>query len=675
MPGGSLFSPSETPSPSHTPFEEEDEDDEDEDDFRTPTTTPAPEPPPPGKGKGKARVEPQEQPRRSTRVSKPSSKAVRIAEGEGTTGAEFEGLTPSPQARQYMHPDWPHTSKPKTTRRNPSASYAEVTSADFVYSAEIEDFVEAAVAETQDDPKSLAQAQSRSDWPKWQEAMDAEIKTLEKAGTWTTVPRPANKNIVSSKWVFRVKRKADGSIEKYKARLVARGFTQRYGIDYFDTFSPVARLSSFRTILAIAARNDWDIDTFDFIGAYLNGELSDDEDIYMQEPPGYETQGEHVKHLLKSLYGLKQAGRKWYDALSCALNDIGFRVNEADPGVFSAHNGDDTTILAIHVDDCMITGSSPDLIVKYKRELNARYALTDLGPIHWLLGIKVTRDREARTISLSQTSYVDTILSRFSLSDAKPVASPITPGADLSKEDAPKDATEAAHMKKTPYREAIGSLMYAAVATRPDITFAVNTLSQFLNNPGELHWQAVKRVFRYLAGTKTFTLTYGNERHALLGYTDADGASQFHRHAISGYAFIIDGGAISWASRKQEIVTLSTAESEYVAATHAAKESIWLKRLIESLFKTTRSPSCPTTTPITLYCDNQAAIRLASDDNYHARTKHIDIRYHFIRKCIADKFINIKYCPTDDMTADILTKALPKHKVALHSHTLGICRA
>ena len=387
----------------------------------------------------------------------------------------------------------------------------------------------------------------------------------------------------------------------------------------------------------------------------------------MKPPPGYDSQGEQVQQLLKSLYGLKQAGRKWYDTLCHALTDLGFQVNDADPGVFSAHKNDHTTILVIHVDDCMITGSSEELIRKYKNDLNARYSLTDLGPIHWLLGIKITCNREARTISLSQTSYIDTILSRFSLSDAKPVATPITPGANLSKDDAPSDDTEATRMKKTPYREAIGSLMYAGVATRPDIAFAVSTLSQFLKNPGETHWQVVKRIFCYLAGTKNHALTYGNEQHDLLRFTDADGASQEHRHTISGFAFLIDGATVSWASRKQELVTLSTAEAEYVAATHAAKESIWLRRLIEPLFG-------PIPTPITLLCDNQAALCLATDDNYHARTKHIDIRFHFIRKTISDGHINMKYCPTDEMTADILTKALPKFKVAIHSLALGICR-
>lgn len=387
----------------------------------------------------------------------------------------------------------------------------------------------------------------------------------------------------------------------------------------------------------------------------------------MQPPPGYDIEGEYVKRLHKSLYGLKQAGRKWYDTLSHTLTDLGFQVNQSDPGIFSVHDAEHITILAIHVDDCMITSSSSSLIAEYKTKLNEQYSLTDLGPIHWLLGIKITRNRDARTISLSQTTYIDTILSRFHLSDAKPTATPIVPGASLSKDNAPADDTEAAHMQKTPYREAIGSLMYAAIATRPDISFAVSALSQFLNNPGEVHWEFVEWIFRYLAGTKTHTLMYGNEHHDLIGYTDADGASQEHRHAISGFAFLIDGGAISWASRKQELVTLSTAEAEYVAATHAAKECIWLRKLSIPLFGSH-------STPTTLYCDNQAALHLATDDNYHARTKHIDIRFHFIRQTITDGEINIEYCPTQAMTADILTKALLKFKVALHSQTLGICR-
>jgi hypothetical protein len=221
-----------------------------------------------------------------------------------------------------MHPDYPH-------HYDISTLATDSTPPDFAFLADCKDIFEAAIAEAQDDPKTLKQAQSRPDWPEWQQAMTREITTLINAHTWTTVPRPIGKNIVSSKWVFCIKRKADRSIEKYKACLVVQGFTQKFGVDYFDTFSPVTRLSSFRLILATAARNDWEIDTFDFNSAYLNGELSDNEDIYMKPPPGYDSEREFVKHLHKSLYGLKQAGHKWYDTLCRALADLGFHVNEA----------------------------------------------------------------------------------------------------------------------------------------------------------------------------------------------------------------------------------------------------------------------------------------------------------------------------------------------------------
>jgi len=525
-----------------------------------------------------------------------------------------------------------------------------------------------AMQDEEGDPKTLREAKARADWPRWKEAMDRKIATLDRAQTWTTVPRPEGKNIVGSKWVFRIKRKADGTIEKYKARLVARGFTQVFGEDYYDTFSPVAKLQSFQAILALAARFDWEIESFDFTGAYLNGELDADEEIYMQPPPGYEGQGpDEVKRLRKSLYGLKQAGRKWYDALSRALANLGFRTTQADPGVFVAYDQGHILILVVHVDDCTFTGSSAKLIFAYKEKINNCYALTDLGPISWLLGIKITRNREERTISLSQSSYIDSILERYGLKDAKPYATPMVPGVIYSQRDSPSTPTETDRMRRVPYREAIGSLMYAAVATRPDITFAVSTLSQFLDNPGDAHWEAVKCVIRYLSGTKGATLTYGEDHHDLIGFTDADGATQEHRRAISGHVFLIDGGAVSWSSRKQELVTLSTAEAEYVATTHAAKEALWLRRLIHELFPWLKRP-----TP--LYCDNQSALKLIQDDNYHARTKHIDIRYHFIRQVAHNGALVLTYCPSKDMTADTLTKALPKWKATIHNSSLGLRR-
>jgi hypothetical protein len=467
---------------------------------------------------------------------------------------------------------------------------------------ELEEATGPAVQQVGRDPKTLCEVRSHSDWPKWKEAIDREIDTLRKARTWWTVPCPANKNVVDSKWVYRTKYKADGNVEKYNARVVARGFTQVYGVDYMETYAPVAKLASLRTILALAVHLGWRIDCFNFNAAYLNGELGDSEEIYMELPPGYGGGNiEYVAKLDKALYGLKQARCIWYDTFARALAELGFHASAADLGMFYACFGEHTLILIVHVDDCTLTSSCPKLMVKYKEKLDSIFPLTDLGNIHFLLSIQVIYDQHRHTISLSQLSFIDTIIARFSLIDAKPYNTPMVPSATYSKRDSPSSPTDLACMCKVPYHEAIGSLMYVAVTTHPDISFTVSTLSQFLDNLGEAHWEAVKHIFRYLKGMRDHTLTYGMERQELHGYTDADRALQEHHHAISGHTFIIDRGVVSWSSQKQELVMLSTVEAEYVAATHTAKECIWLRHLTGELF-----PSFNMTT--TLFCDNQAAL-------------------------------------------------------------------
>jgi hypothetical protein len=496
--------------------------------------------------------------------------------------------------------------------------------------------------------------------------MDCEIDMLEWAGTWETVPCLKDKNVIRCKWVCRTKYKADGSIEKYKAHIVTRGFSQVYSIDYLETYLPVAKLMSFCTILALAAQFNWEIQCFDFNAVYLNGELEELEEIYMEQLPGYEEGGkDFVKRLKKALYGLKQVGHRWYDTFLHELTNLGFCASAANPGVFYTWIKGKLLILAAHVDDCTMTRSSGKLITAYKSKLNDKFPLTDLSDISWLLGIKVTHDRAVCTISLSQSSYIDTILSCFSLSDAKSYPTPMVPSASYSKHDAPSSPSDVACMHKVPYHKAIGSLMYAAIATHPNIAFSVSVLSRFLENLGEAHWEVVKCIFCYLAGMRNHTLTYGAEQHDLIRYTDADRASQEHRYTISGYVFLIDGGTVSWSLRKQKLVTLSTAEAEYIAAMYAMKECIWLCHLIGKLF-----PSLIRQT--TLHCDNQVALKLTTDDNYHAQTKHIDICYHFIHQVITSTAIDIVYCPTDDMMADILTKALLQWKVKYHCLGLGL---
>jgi hypothetical protein len=336
--------------------------------------------------------------------------------------------------------------------------------------------------------------------------------------------------------------------------------------------------------------------------------------------------------------------------------------------VFYHHGGDNshaTIIVVIHVDDCTIAASTLSLVVAFKQQIAQHVEITDLGELHWLLGIEIKLDRDRRTIHLSQHSYIDSIIARYNFQDLKPASTPMETSIRLSTSQAPATTLEIAKMRDIPYLEAVGSLMYASLGTRPDISFAVQTVSRFSKNPGLAHWDAVKRVFRYLKGTADLWLSYGVVKDRLVGYADADGSMAEDRHAISGYAFMLHGGAVSWSAKRQEIVSLSTTESEYVAVTHAAKEALWIRSLLSQLFPGKLDPT-------TLFSDNQSAVALAKDHQYHARTKHIDIRFHFIRYVIENGSIRLIYCPTDDMVADTLTKALPSAKVKHFASQLGL---
>jgi hypothetical protein len=508
------------------------------------------------------------------------------------------------------------------------------------------------------EPLSLAEAKRRPEWPEWERAIREELKTLDDAGTWRLEIPPPDANIVGSKWVFRLKKDAAGHIVRYKARLVAQGFSQVEGVDYFDTYAPVAKLASIRTILALAAELDLELHQVDIKGAYLNGELTKDEVIYMRQPPGFPLPNSSGKvlRLVKTIYGLKQSGRRWYQKFTeICETTLGLTRCSVDQAVFYRRKGNSIIIIAVHVDDCTIAANNRKMIEDIKSKLGSRVEVTDLGELHWLLGIEVTRDREAHTVLLSQRAYIESIIRRFNFEDLKPVSTPMEPHIKLSSTQSPSSTHEFAAMRNIPYREAIGSLMYASLGTRPDITFAVSRLSKFLEKPGQAHWDAAKRVFRYLKGTLGLRLIYGDRDERLTGWVDADGSEEEDRRAVTGYAFLINGGAVSWCSKQQELIVLSTTEGEYVAATHAAKEALWLRSLISEVFGDTLEAT-------TLFSDNQSAIALSKDHQYHARTKHIDIRYHFIRWVIQNGSIRLIYCPTEDMLADTLTKALPSVK-------------
>ena len=347
------------------------------------------------------------------------------------------------------------------------------------------------------------------------------------------------------------------------------------------------------------------------------------------------------------------------------VDGLGFVRSDVDQAVFYRRRGSSLMVVLVHVDDCSLVATALPLIKNFKIQIAKHVEITDLGEIHWILGIEVRRIRERHLILLLQCSYIDSILRCYGFDDCKPVSLPMDPNNRLSSAQSPSTTEEFARMRNVPYHEAVGSLMYASLSTRPDITYAVQAVSRFSTKPGLAHWDAVKRIFRYLKGSKDLWLSYGEDKRELMGYADVDGSMSEDRHALSGYAFLIHGGAVSWSTKRQEIISLSTTESEYVAATYAAKEALWLRSLISQLFDITLDPT-------TLFSDNQSAIALTKDHQFHARMKHIDIRFHFIRWIVENGSLRLIYCPTNDMVVDAFTKALPSPKVKHFARELGL---
>jgi hypothetical protein len=539
---------------------------------------------------------------------------------------------------------------------------------------DFEGFEEALLAETSDmealEPRMLAEAKRRPDWPLWEKAIEEELATLKKASTWRLETPPPEANVIGSKWVFKAKKDAAGNIAHYKARLVAQGFSQIGGVDYDNTYTPVAKMASSRAIIAMANKLGLVLHQLDIKGAYLNGVLNENEVLYMAHALGYKPSdaANRVLRLLKAIYGLKQATHRWYQKLRKIFISLGYKQSKVDQAVFYKllPQVKQLIVIAVHIDDCTIAASTVCLVEDLKARLSRHIEVTDLGKLHWMLGIQISRDCDARTTFISQHTYIDSILRRYNFVDTKPLSTPMDPQVHLTSEQAPSTAAEFTAMRDVPYREAVGTLNWATLATRPDIAYAIATVAHFGANPRPAHWEAIKQIFHYLAGMHDLCLSYGETRRILEGYADTDGSMAEDRCAISGYAFLIDGGVVSWSSKHQEIVSLSTTESEYVTATHGMKEGLWLKSLLSEIFG-------PFSSPITLFSDNQAAIALTCDHQYHVHIKHIDVRYHWIRWVVEEGAMHLVYCPTDDMVADTLTKALPSPKVRHFAACLGLC--
>ena len=451
-------------------------------------------------------------------------------------------------------------------------------------------------------------------------------------------------------------------VHRYKGRLVAKGYAQKYGVDYDETFSPLVRFSSIRALLAFAVQNDVLVHQMDVVTAFLNGTLK--EEIYMQQPEGYAQPGsEHlVCKLKRSLYGLKQSPRCWNSSFTEFLEFIGFEQNTADPCVFARTKGDDFTVVAVYVDDLIVIAKTLDKMNGVKGSLAERFEMKDLGEIHYCLGISIERDEERKCIWMHQRQYILAMIEKYGLSQAKTVATPADMSVQLKKDDGVSKEVD-----HTIYQSMVGSLLYSAVATRPDIAQAVGVVSKFSSKPNAAHLTAVKRILRYLKGTADLSLKFVKSCNgSLIGYSDSDWAGDVDdRHSTTGNLFQMAEGPISWLSKKQPIVALSTSEAEYVALSAATQEAVWLRRFLSGLEVAELEPT-------TIMEDNQGTIAIAKNPVAHSRTKHIDIRYHYVREAVQEGAVSLEYCPTEDMTADLLTKPLPRGRFEALRSAMGL---
>lgn len=505
-------------------------------------------------------------------------------------------------------------------------------------------------------PNTYKEAMSGRDATQWAEAIKEELKAHEENHTWSLVPREAEFKTIDSKWVFRLKEEQERK-QRFKARLCARGFMQQQGIDYTETFAPVIKYDSLRVLLAIIAvkkqpRNNtvrrpvclpiWKIER----------DMEIPEGLKIEEEPEADAVSDVVCKLEKSLYGLKQAPRCWNLKFTKFLNEFQFKECEADKCVFVGQFDNEQVYLALFVDDGLIAANSIKTLKYIENRLSDTFKIT-IGDSSNFVGLQISRKRPQKSLVIHQSAYTKKIINKFKMDIAKPVSVPADPHVILSPSEINNEKPS-----NVPYQEAVRSLVFLAAVSRPDISYAVNLVSKYLNNHNHEHWRAVKRIFAYLSGTLDHCIEYtdGGSKLELIGFSDADYAGDVEtRRSTTGYLFCLANGAVSWLSQRQKMVTLSSTESEYVAASTAAKEAMWLRKLLHDI-------GYPCASETTLYIDNQSAIQLIKNPVYHKRIKHIDVRYHYIREKVENKDLAIEYIPSENQRADILTKALPKER-------------
>lgn len=494
------------------------------------------------------------------------------------------------------------------------------------------------------EPRTYNEAKRDSNW---QIAIQKEYKALTDNGTWELCQLPKGRKAITCKWVFKLKLDSDGKVASHKARLVARGFTQQEGIDFKETYSPVVKFTTIRLLLAFATEWDMNVHQLDISTAYLNADI--EEELYMMQPEGfvqYDSSGKPlVCRMKKSLYGLRQAERNWNHTIDKWLIEQGFTKSQADPCLYIkiTQNREEYLIVALYVDDILTVSHKTEIRNNFVDKLSKRFKLTDGGEAKWFLGMRITRNQIGYRID--QRNYFENILKRFDMENCRMHTKPaVTDDKNLDRESE-------ADFNQTKYLELVGSLIYASVISRPDIAFAVGKAGRYMSNPKEIDWNNGLRILKYLRYTLDLGIQFHKTGHPVLtGYSDSDWAGDIYdRKSTSGHIFTLGGAAISWTSKKQNVVAISSTEAEFIAGSTAVQEAIYLRTILADLGAEQYQPTI-------LYQDNLSAIRLEKDANFGQRSKHIDVKYRHIQHEIRRNTIQIKYLPTDMMIADILTK-------------------
>jgi hypothetical protein len=490
-----------------------------------------------------------------------------------------------------------------------------------------------------------AMAMNKEKWlPAYQKEFDAQIRNK----TWILVPLPVDRTALNCKMIGKIKPAYEGVEETYKGRLVVIGTGQRYGMDYEETFAPVPHSESVKVVLSECAAQNMEVMQFDISTAFLYADL--DKEVYMKQPEGFIAPGKEnlVCLLKKSVNGLKQAPRLWHGRFDRTLLRLGFKPCRADPCVYIKRTNTETSYIIVHVDDAWTGSKRKQTLIEVQEAIGEEYQFKVVPPTRYI-GINITMDPTNSRYFLSQQHLIEKILTRFGMNEAFPRVTPADPKVKLSVCKGQQSEGERGYS----FREAVGALLYIALQTRPDLAYAVCRIAKFCQNPMNEHWKALDQIFGYLKATKEYGIWVGGQKKGLACYVDADFAGDIDdSKSTSGSIMFLNDGPVAWSSKKQPTTALSTTEAEYIAVCQGGKTAVWLGYLLEDLLgKDIRN--------IPMYCDNEGAVRLVHNPELHQRTKHIRLKWHWIREQVADGLLAVKFVRTHNQLADTFTKALP----------------